>query len=55
MYIRQYWDRQLDRQMMEEQRRLIREVTNEEPMSWRKLGKIIQLNALLREREWRFY
>ena len=51
MYNRYHWDRQLDRQMLEEQRRLMREVTDGAPMSWQKLGKIIQLNALLHERE----
>jgi len=38
-----------DKMMWEEERRLLREVTdNKEPMSWRKLGKMIQLNAMLR-------
>jgi len=48
MYTRYEWDRQMDKEMREEQRRLVREVNNGEPMSWKKLGKIIQLNALMR-------
>jgi len=41
--------------MFEEERRLLREVTKEEPMSWRKFGKMIQLNAMLRSRDRRYY
>ena len=44
-----------DRLMFEEERRLLREVTKEEPMSWRKFGKMIQLNAMLRSRDRRYY
>jgi hypothetical protein len=45
MYYRYEWDRM----MWEEERRLLREVTEDRgPMSWRKLGKMIQLNAMLR-------
>ena len=41
-----------DRMMWEEERRLLREVTDDkEPMSWRKFGKMIQLNAMLRSRD----
>ena len=41
-----------DRLMWEEERRLLREVTNDkEPMSWRKVGKMIQLNAMLRSHD----
>jgi len=44
-----------DRLMWEEERRLLREVTREGPMSWQKFGKMIQLNAMLRSRNRRFY
>jgi len=37
-----------DRAVREEERRLLREVTGEGPMTWRKFGKMIQLNAMLR-------
>ena len=40
-----------DRLMWEEERRLLREVTKDEPMSWRKFGKMIQLNALMRSHD----
>ena len=40
--------------MMEEERRLLREITTQR-MSWRKLGNIIQLNALMYERRRRTY
>ena len=35
--------------MMEQERKLIKEVSSQ-PMSWRKLGKMIQLSALIRSR-----
>jgi len=45
-----------DRLMWEEERRLLREVTDDkEPMSWRKFGKMIQLNAMLRSHDRRGY
>ena len=48
MYHRYEWERQWDRQALEEERRLISEVTDGRPISWKKLGKIIQLGAMLR-------
>jgi len=51
MYERYEWDRI----MWEEERKLLREVTSDEPMSWRKLGKTIQLNAMLRSHSHRGY
>jgi len=54
MYTRYEWDRQLGRQALEEQLRLMREI-NAQPMSWNKLGKMIQLGALMHERDRRFY
>ena len=42
------------RMLLEEERKLLREVTDEkEPMSWQKLGKMIQLNAMLRSHDHR--
>ena len=38
-----------DRFLYDEQQRLLREVSNQR-MSWRILGKIIQLNAIVRMR-----
>jgi len=40
-----------DRQIREEEHRLLREVSNPGPMDWRKFGKMIQLNALLRSHD----
>ena len=45
------YNHEWDREMREEERRLLREVTGDEPMSWRKFGKMIQLNAMLRSRD----
>jgi len=38
--------------LMEEERRLLREIT-EGRMSWKKVGKMIRFNALVRTREHR--
>ena len=40
-----------DRLLWEEERRLLREVTKEGSMSWRKFGKMLQLNAMLRSHD----
>jgi len=40
-----------DRQIREEERRLLREVNSPGPMSWRNFGKILQLNALFRSHD----
>jgi len=42
-----------DREMVEEERRLMRKI-NSQRMSWNKLGNMIKLNALLsaRRRDW---
>ena len=45
-----YYSNEYARIMLEHERRLLREVTNGKPMTWRKVGKIFQLNALLRAR-----
>ena len=42
------------RVLLEEERRLMREITGQR-MSWNKLGKIIKLNALLYERRRQTY
>jgi len=44
------YDPDYERFLLCEQQRLTREVTGQK-MSWRKLGKVIQLNALIRMRE----
>jgi len=44
------YNSQHDRLLDDERRRLLREVSNERKMSWRKLGKIIKLDALMRIR-----
>ena len=36
-----------DREMLNEERRLMNEITAQKGMSWRKFGKIIQLRALM--------
>jgi len=48
------YDYEWDRFKREEERRLLREVATE-PMGWRKVGKLIHLNALLREHDRRPY
>ena len=48
-----YWNSELERQMWDEERRLLREVSGQRGLSWNKVGKMIQLNALLsRHRKW---
>jgi len=49
------YDYEWDRDIREVERRLLREVSTPEPMSWRKFGKMIQLGVLLRSRERRFW
>ena len=48
-----YSDYNWNRDMLEEERRLMREI-NSQRMSWNKLGKILKLNALMsaRRRDW---
>jgi len=53
-YAGMYNPNEYTRFMMEEERRLLREITTQR-MSWRKLGNIIQLNALMYERRRRTY
>jgi len=46
------YNNEWDRMMWEEERKLLREVTDDkQPMSWQKLGKMVQLNAMLRSRD----
>ncbi|MDR2687281.1 MAG: hypothetical protein LBB75_05970 [Oscillospiraceae bacterium] len=52
MYNRYEWDRM----MWEEERRLLREVTEDKgPMTWRKFGRMITLGAMLRSHGRRSY
>ena len=51
MYNRYGWNDEMWEAERRLEHKLLREVTNDkEPMSWRKLGKMIQLNAMLRSR-----
>ena len=52
MYNRYGWDREMWEAERRLEHRLLREVTEDrQPMSWRKLGKMIQLNAMLRSHD----
>ena len=44
-----YNQNEYTRVLLEEERRLMREITGQR-MSWKKIGKMIRLNALLYER-----
>jgi len=48
-----YFPDEYTRTLMEEERKLMRDV-NTERFGWKKIGKMIQLNALLRTRERNF-
>jgi len=45
-----YVSNEYDRVLMEEERKLMREITTGR-MSWMKIGKVIQFNALVRMRK----
>ena len=52
MYNRYGWNEQMWEDERRLERQLLREVTDDkQPMSWRKLGKMIQLGAMLRSHD----
>ncbi|MCL2494249.1 MAG: hypothetical protein FWE98_01160 [Oscillospiraceae bacterium] len=52
MYNRFGWNQQMWEEERRLERQLLRDVTDDkQPMSWRKFGKMIQLNAMLRSHD----
>jgi len=52
MYDRYGWNDEMWEEERRIERRLLHEVTNDKgPMSWQKLGKMIQLNTMLRSHD----